>query len=368
MKNINFNGIDLENTIKGLPPGDKQMTAFLNAIARADEAEDARWRLLFRYDYAFEATFHDDPPKAIPVAAEFGSIFEEFPDALPKESAAELYLMITQMAIDPMVFLPQIPMTQWEDLMQQFYGLVKKYHIGLRTYWWQMCRFWQYLDKEKAFEYFERFWKTGRDGLSDCRACERSYAVQMSLLVGDKTAADNYAKPLEQGRIWFCNDTPQLYWLAYLEYAMNQGDLQTAQRRANSLFFKGNRDKSDLNYLGAVLRCWAFTDLDRAIELIQNRLIWTIGLWDQKKVYDFYKGAWVCFCELAKKTESYFLQLPEAFPLYQKDGLYYIPDLASWFYTQASNIGRRFDLRNHSDYFAKDLALAGGPEWNGNII
>ena len=38
-----------------------------------------------------------------------------------------------------------------------------------------MTNFWQYIDKEKAFEYFEKFWKTGRDSLSDCRACDRTY-------------------------------------------------------------------------------------------------------------------------------------------------------------------------------------------------
>ena len=84
-----------------------------------------------------------------------------------------------------------------------------------------MARFWQYIDREQAYQYFQKFWKTGRDGLSDCRACERSYAVRMELLMGNRAAADAYAKPMDQGRIWFCKDTPQLYWLAYLEYALD---------------------------------------------------------------------------------------------------------------------------------------------------
>ena len=45
----------------------------------------------------------------------------------------------------------------------------------------------------------------------------------MCLLVGDRKAADEYAKPLKAGRIRFCPDTPQLYWLAYLENALDQG-------------------------------------------------------------------------------------------------------------------------------------------------
>lgn len=178
----------------------------------------------------------------------------------------------------PDVFLPQIPLEQWQELMQQFWLLVKRYHVGLRTYWWQMCRFWQYIDKEEAFKYFEKFWKTGRDDISDCRACERSYAVHMSLLIGDRKSADTYAKPMDDGRLWFCHDTPHIYIFAYLEDAMNRGDLREAERRARNLYGKSDRDRNDLSYLGAVLRCWAFTDLDRGVELIQKRLEWTFNM------------------------------------------------------------------------------------------
>ena len=133
-----------------------------------------------------------------------------------------------------------------------------------------MARFWRYVDRKKAYEYFQRFWKTGRDGLSDCRTCERSYAVQMELLMGNRAAADEYAKPMEQGRMRFCPDTPHLYWLAYLEDALDRGDLKEAEKRANALYRKGNRDKSDLSYIGAILRCWAYTDPERALELFSG--------------------------------------------------------------------------------------------------
>lgn len=353
-----FNGQLLSKQIEQLPKGASQMNALIDAIRLADEAGDDYYRLIFRYQYACEATFRDDPPKAIPMAAEFAPIFEENPTALPEDGGSEAYLMITQMGIDPIAYLPQIPLSQWEELMAKFYTLVKRYHIGLRTYWWQMARFWQYVDKEKAFEYFQKFWKTGRDSLSDCRACERSYAVQMCLLIGDRKAADEYAKPLKAGRIRFCSDTPQLYWLAYLEYDLNRGDLKEARTYANQLFFKGNRDKSDLSYLGAVLRCWAYTDLDKAMEKLSSRLEWALEMWDQKKVYDFYKGAFACCRELAKRQKEVSLDLCRKFPLYREDGVYDCAMLAQWFHDQAEMIGQRFDQRNGSDYFAKDLTFA----------
>ena len=361
MGKTKFCGEELEASIKRLPQGKPQMDAYWNAIRQADEAGDPYWRLMFRCDYCYEATFRDDPPKAIPVAAEFCALFEENSEAFIERSqdgASEMHLMIMQMGIDPIVFLPQIPMKQWETMMAEFYRWVKYYHIGLRTYWWQMARFWQYIDREQAYQYFQKFWKTGRDGLSDCRACERSYAVRMELLMGNRAAADAYAKPMDQGRIWFCKDTPQLYWLAYLEYALDHEDRKEAEKRANALYRKGNRDKSDLSYIGAVLRCWAYAEPERALEVFAKRLEWSIGLWDQKKVYDFDKGACVLFQRLSKHQQTVHLELPQAFPLWREDGTYAAKELAGWFQTQAETIGHRFDQRNNSHYFEDDLAAS----------
>ena len=357
-----LSGEEWDYVIARLPQGKPRMEALQSAIQQMDQAQEHFWRMMFRYQYGCEVTFRDDPPKAIPVAQEFSAIFREHSKLLFERSpdgAAEMHLMIVQMGIDPIVFLPQISFAQWEQMMEEFYKLVKHYHIGLRTYWWQMARFWRYIDQEKAYQYFQKFWKTGRDGLSDCRACERSYAVQMALMAGDRAAADEYAKPMEQKRIRFCSDTPQLYWLAYLEDALDRGNLKEAEKRANALYRKGDRDKSDLSYIGAVLRCWAYTDLERAVDLTVKRLEWTIGMWDQKKVYDFYKGAWICFRELAKGENQVTLKLPERFPLYQENGVYRPAELADWFYSHAQEIAQAFDRRNGSELFEQDLNLAG---------
>lgn len=107
-----FDGDQLEASIKQLPKGKPQMDAYQDAIRQADEAEDAYWRLMYRCNYCYEATFRDDPPKAIPVAAEFCELFQENSEAFIERSpdgASEMHLMIMQMGIDPIVFLPRSP-------------------------------------------------------------------------------------------------------------------------------------------------------------------------------------------------------------------------------------------------------------------
>lgn len=139
--------------------------------------------------------------------------------------------------------LPQIPIEQWEQMMEQFHALVKRYNLGHRVYWVQMWRFMLFVDRKKALEYFEKFWKTGRDALSDCRACERCYGVQMYLAVGDYTKAEEHAKPIKSRHLRFCSDTPHKMYLAYIEEAMNRGDLKTAMPYARKLKAIGHRDR-----------------------------------------------------------------------------------------------------------------------------
>lgn len=356
-----FDGEAMAMILGMLPKGAEKITALKEYIKEADEAGEAYYRLIWRYDYAYQEYFYGDPVKAMPIASEFTEIYEANPHALDDvrdNGGAESYLMITQMGLDNVVALPQIPMEEWEKMMDQFHGLVKRFHLGHKVYWWQMARFWQYIDKEKAYQYFQKFWKTGRDGLSDCRACERCYAVHMSLLAGDRKAADEFAKPLKAGRTNFCNDAPKLYRYYYLEDALDRGELKEAVPYANQLSVKLEPRIHDLSFLAAVVRCFAYTDLDKAIKKLESGMKLALGLWDQIKVYDYYKGAYVCFHELAKVKDTVALDLPEEFPRYEKDGVYSCQELERWFYEQAGVIGDRFDNRNGSRYFQENLARA----------
>jgi len=357
-----FEGEWLENQMKNLK-GAERMEALLEAIRQADEAQEHHYRLLFRYEYACEATFHDDPPKAMPMAVEFSKIFEEHPDALGPDGK-EAYLMIMQMAVDPVVTLPQIPLSQWEEMMEQFHLLVKRFNLGHRVYWWQMCQFMFYVDKQKAFEYFQKFWKTGRDALSDCRACERCYAIRMYLAMGDEINAAVHAKPIKERRLFFCGDTPHLMLLAYIEYAMDKGNLKMALPYAKELKGIGHRDRGDLSYLGAVLRCYAYFDIDTGVELMTEGFPWIVGMWNQKMVFDFYKGAWAVFHQLAKTREHIQIRLPGQLPLPEalsgdnEEKLYSTREMEQWIYAQARAIAERFDKRNGTDSFCASLELA----------
>ena len=350
----------LRRLIDKLPKGKARIDAYAEAIRLADKLQNTDRQLEFRFSYASEMYFQDDPPKCIGVAAEFGSIFEAAPLEIRKDKAwIDAYLMITQLGVDVMKNLPQIPMPQYEAALEQYNQLTKRYGIGRRTYFWQMYERWEYADPERALEYIELAMQTPPDDhFGNCNACEHSWAAEQYIRLGRLEEAQRYVQPLETYRFSPCENSFQNIWAAYLESALDRGDLEAAVPLAQKLYKKGNRNRTDLRFLGPVLRCWGMTNVDRGLSLFAKRLEWSIGMWDQKKVYDFDKGACVLFRRLAGVRQTVKLELPQAFPLWREDGRYSVEELADWFQTQAESIGRRFDRRNSSHYFEQDLEAA----------
>ena len=311
-----FDGEKLSRIIEKLPKGKPRIDAYEEAIRLADQTQDAYWRLGFRFHYASEVYFQDDPPKCIGVAAEFGSIFEAAPLEIRKDKAwIDAYLMITQLGVDVMKNLPQIPMPQYEAALEQYNQLTKRYGIGRRTYFWQMYERWEYADPERALEYIELAMQTPPDDhFGNCNACEHSWAAEQYIRLGRLEEARRYVQPLETYRFSPCENSFQNIWAAYLESALDRGDLEAAVPLAQKLYKKGNRNRTDLRFLGPVLRCWGMTNVDRGLSLFAKRLEWSIGMWDQKKVYDFDKGACVLFRRLAGVRQTVKLELPQALP------------------------------------------------------
>lgn len=359
LENTPFSGPRLRATINILPDGRAKLDALAEAIRQADAADDPFWRLSFRWEYASQAAFHDDPPKAMPVAAEFAAIYDAYPDALGSYGPRG-YVILALMGLNPVQSLPQIPLAEYDTLLERFRALTRRFGVGEQNYWWELFNRWFYIDQTQALDCLQSAWQAPEDEISDCMACMHARGALLYLRLGDRAKADEYAKPLITYEIEPCESSFQSLWLAYLEDALDRGDLDEAAPLAEKLACKGNRDRRDLSYVSGVLRCWSFTDPNRALALFSRRLVWTFGMWDQKSLYDFYKAAWICFQQTARRREQVTLDLPEDFPLYQKAGQYVASVLADWFHQQAAEIGTRFDQRNQADFFARDLAAAAG--------
>lgn len=355
MKAGHVNWDEMDETINGMPDGEAKNEAYVNAIRLADEQKEVYYQLYFRFRYASYVTFHDDPTKAIPLAAEFANIFEANALAMEKRRMQSAYLWTTLLGLDSICNLPQIPKEQWEKMMDGCKKLVKRYHMGSRMYWWQMCNFYYYIDEEKAFECFQKAWASKRDILTDCGACECSSAVRIYLLKGDREQADYWAAELKAGKFEECNDAEPKMQMYYLQDALKRGDFEEAAPLADKLYPYANESKNELEFLGTALQCFAYTNPDTALKIVEERLEWALQIYILKWRYDFYKGAWLTFHELAKTKETVKLSLTEQFPLWNSQNTYSVRELEQWFFTQAQKLAERFDKRNGTDYFAKDM-------------
>ncbi|NCE64351.1 hypothetical protein D1159_07055 [Pseudoflavonifractor sp. 524-17] len=353
---VPFSGEALDRSIEQMPRGTIKLEALQQAIRQADQAGDLFWRLRFRCDYIFDVGFVDDKTKALPVCGEFFALLDEYPDGL-----GNLGEMCRFLAAEPCaelgVNLPQLSMETCEGLLGRLEEQVRRYRKGERLWHWICCEFYAYVDLDRAKEHYAAFQRSKIDIYSDCRACEQDGMVWFALHIGDWPQAQRLAASIFDGSRE-CHDVPWNTYHSFIEAHLNRGEWKKAQPLARKLLRGGCRDKSDLEYVGSLMRCFAFCQPDTGAALLSRWMKDALGLWDAGRKYYFFKGAWV-LCSQLRGMGPLPLDLPQTFPLWRKDGQYGCDALAEWFYAQALDIAQAFDRRNGTGWYGENLALAG---------
>ena len=93
-------------------------------------------------------------------------------------------------------------------------------------------------------------------------------------------------------------------------------------------------------------------------KLLKKALPWTANFWDQDLLFYFYLGA-ASFCQ-AYSAEHTEIKLPPVpgFTDCPENGVYDCVALTQWFWSRAEEIGARFDRRNGSSNYGKQLLAA----------
>lgn len=349
----------LRKDYQRLPYGPIRAAANREAVEEADRSErpDSRiYRIAMRGDLAWALAVGDDPAAALPVCAEFFALSEEYPDSLPSGNevigVAHIAAYLTQS-------LPQIPLDQCRALLEQFREMVRRYGLGERV--WQMlaCYFCMETgDRAGAREHYNTYLHTRRDSYSDCATCEAGNAAEFLLWDGRRDEAERVLRPVLEGQL-VCEDQPQGILTMLIHDDLDHGDVKAAGEKARWLARISCRNRSDLDHVGAILRCRAYTGPEQSIPLLEQGVRWSAGMWDQRTLFYFYLGAWVFCTKLAEVRRHAALDLPETFSFCQQTGPYDCGVLAGWFHREATDIGERFDRRNGSKSFARKLERAG---------
>lgn len=324
-----FSGERLRRICEDAQEGAPRMKLLTDAIRQADAANDSSWRLYFRWMYVSEASFHDVPAKAIAVSREFCRIFDENPRVMGEEGWMS-QMMVCEMGIDPMWMMPAISHEQWQQSMDYFWQLVQKHKTGYRNWYWQAWQYYLDRDFDRAREYYEKYWASPKDEMTDCEACEHSRSVRFLLRDDRPDEAKRMAADIFSGKLT-CSDVPQSTYYAYLEDALRRGHPEEGALYFDRLWDSGRRDGSDLSYIGAMMAAAAALAPHKGIQLLEDHLEWAMDSWSKRYRDDFYKGAQV-LCEGEKQAgRELMLSLPKRFPLYRVDSIYSPEELIAWF-------------------------------------
>lgn len=352
---------EMQNAYRNMPYNVGRLTATLDALAMAEQL-DTSSRASVLYDLAWAYAVGDDPAKALPVCAEFLALLEECPAYQRRRIEAPSAAMIAAYVA---LSLPQIPLEQCRALLQEFYGQVKKYGLGERVWQVHACGFCLDIgDTEAAEAHLQRFYQTQRDEISDCQVCEAGNVAECLLGLGRRQEAMRVLQPVLDGSLT-CENQPWSSLAMLIHDRMNCGELEAAKVLGQRLARKKLDRKGDLPYVGALLRLRAWDCPEQWISLLEKGIRWSVDVWDQRLLFGFYQGAWIFCARLSEKETTLPLFLPQKWNGWREDGQYDTAALAQWLYGQMAEIAHRFDRRNGSSRFGKQIPAFSLPEAPG---
>ena len=348
----------LQEQYRKLPHSPQRVELCREAVAVADRLEEPSEQLAGRFDLAYAYIFGDDPAKALPVCAEFMQLHQENPGELG-EAEGDAVISVAMLASSIARRLPQIPLEQCESLLAEFRDQVRTYGLGERL--WQ-CHAGEFAmmtgDLTALEEHLERFRAAERDDVSDCAVCETGAMAEYLLALGRRTEAVALVEDLLQKKE-FCEEQPWKLLSILTDDALARNDLREAERFSAAMVIQPIKAAADLRRVGTLLRMkGASGDWRDGSKLLKKALLWTANFWDQELLFYFYLGA-ASFCQ-AYSAEHTEIKLPPVlgFTDCPENGVYDCVALTQWFWSRAEEIGARFDRRNGSSNYRKQLLAA----------
>ena len=237
------------------------------------------------------------------------------------------------------------------------------YGYNLKPYYELMYCFYKYIDETLADYYFQEYEKLETDGNGNCKACNRNFEIQYYLKKGNETKAKQLAKDIENHTLNCGGNGENSAWrqlkITYLIHYLEQGDLKQATGIMEEILKNNQYDKKLTMFNNWHIFLWYYTHIDigKALQIYKKH--WK--KWQQerepyKKFYYFVDNI-LFFRELKKqrKGEKIKLDLDDTMPIFREDRTYRIVDLLEFYHQQAEELARRFDERNGTCFYQKEL-------------
>lgn len=260
---------------------------------------------------------------------------------------------------------PQVPKERIYGMIDDLAERIQKAGYGMRAVYNQRYRLEKSWDnRATAIAYFRKMELEPRDEVSNCAACETDDRVSFSIYCGHDARALELASPIIEGQEK-CGSVPHRTYANLLLPLVRLGRHEDALRFHQLGFGLVTTNKRYLDKLADHLILLALTEnFKEAIALFEKYFHWSETSKDVLHRFRFFRAARLLFEMLTERHGQWpvdhqgglQLTLPPSFPHYSETGRYHAAELAAWFKQSAAEIGRRFDERNETDFFARSLA------------
>lgn len=364
-----YNPDELKERYENLEHGKSRIAGIRDAIREADKHNDLPFQVYFRMQLCHESNFYDDSMDMMIVFPEALALVDKHPDIPATHYNDDVYkdgidqiLWVYKWILGACIDYPQIPLEDCMNFFEDFKKRCLAYGYNLKPYYSNLAWLYKYIDVDKQEQYLKEFAKLPRDGNADCAACDRNAEIDAYLKKGDLKTAERLARDIENFTLT-CGDRISA-WLRmkgyFMVYYMDQKDFETAERYCR-LIERNLNGETEFEKWDDFLYCYTHTNMGKALKIYKEH--WKDWIKERcpNDSFDHDCSCWVFFRELAKerKRKTIKLNLDSTFPLYREDDTYVIEELADFYYKRSLDTALKFDKRNGSDWFQRELERVG---------
>lgn len=340
-----------------LEEGDEQISLLETAVRRADSECGLELQYRIREQLVRASIFGGATDIALVAFSWCLAQFDKNPGMFSEWAILWKYKWIVGLICN----FPQVSKARIFQMLDDLAARSQRAGYGLRAvhmHRYRTEKFWN--NREKVIEYFHKMEEHPKDGLSNCSVCELDDQVSFAFYRGNDERGIELARPLLNGEEQ-CATVPHRTYANILLPLVRLGRQREALQYHRQGYELVAGNKTFLDKISDHLIFLALTNnLTRALEIFEKHYPWMEKNHDAFYHFRFARAAWLLFEILSEQHDKSLsepaLTLPRFSPLYDDEGRYHAAEMAAAFKQQAAEVGRRFDERNETDFFAQTLA------------
>lgn len=346
MNNDYYEGIDLRyQLIEEEQNVDFRIKLWKQSIQLADSAKDLEESFYLRKELIEEETL--STAKCIdsfPAMTWLLNAVDTYPDRFNEDEVLWQYKWLANSAIDN----SNVTYAQIEEVLNDLKIRLERNGYGLGAYYvpkieWDISR--GYI--ESAIHTIKERDNYGRDGMSDCEACEQNLKIRVKLLAGQIEEALQDMNEMKIKKLT-CAEVPfETY--TYLTYYLNKYQVGNA----DEFFNKGlneiqeNAEPNIIEGISRLINYASYYDKEHALLLFEKYANWQLGAEDCALF-----NISLNFLKLFQQNNILDIKgLSSEFPFYNSNQKYDSHKIYNYYLEQAQKLANKFDARNQTDNF-----------------